>query len=372
MFCLLSVRFALTVHIIGGDKGYRAKIVRIQSVFCGYPQERSLEKVAKQPLAYNASMSAQNNPTPAAQALSKRARYTALSIAILGAFLFAAKGVLAKLLYREGIDATTLLGLRMLLSAPLFAVMAVWTWGNEPRITRRDVLHIAGLGFVGYYLSSYLSFWGLEYISAGLERLILFLNPAVVLLLGMLFYRRKVSSQQWLSMALAYAGIILVFWNDTQSMGADHARIALGSAIVFAAALTYGFYLLMSGEIVRRTGSLRLVSLAMLVASFYSMVHVVLFSKAGSIAALFVQSEAVWGLSAINAVFCTVLPVTMLMVAVSRLGAGTAAQAGMVGPVATLFLSYFFLGEAVTPLQMAGTALAMVGIVVLGRAKAQP
>ncbi len=302
------------------------------------------------------------------QTLSQ-SRYVALSIAIVGAFLFAAKGVLAKLLYREGIDATTLLALRMLLSAPFFAVMAVWTWRNEPRMQPMDLLKIAGLGFVGYYLSSYLSFWGLEYVSVGLERLILFLNPTVVLLLGMLLYNRQVLRQQWLSMALAYAGIVLVFWNDTHIEGAPLGQVALGAIIVFAAALTYGFYLLLSGEVVKRYGSLRLVSLAMLVSAVYSMVHYVLLSSAGTFASLFVQTPAVWRLSLINAVFCTFLPVTLLMVAVSRLGAGTAAQAGMVGPVATIFLGYFFLGETITALQLAGTVVVMAGVVVLGRIK---
>jgi drug/metabolite transporter (DMT)-like permease len=300
-------------------------------------------------------------------------RHFALLLAIVGAILFAAKGVLAKLMYREGIDATTLLALRMLLSAPFFAAMAAYTWADKPALVRSDTLKIAGLGFIGYYLSSYLSFLGLEYVSVGLERLILFLNPTVVLLLGMLLYKRRVSGQQWLSMGLAYAGIVLVFWNDTHmdnSGDASTTRIATGAAIVFASALTYGLYLLLSGEAVKRYGSLRLVSLAMLVSTGYTMVHFVVLGEQHSLASLFVQTPTVWGLSLINAVFCTVLPVSMLMVAVSRLGAGTAAQAGMIGPVATIFLGYFFLGEAITVLQMLGTALVMAGMVVLGRVKA--
>ena len=267
----------------------------------------------------------------------------ALILAILGAVLFAAKGILAKLMYREGLDSTTLLALRMLLSAPMFAVMAMCTWRDEPRLVRSDALKIAGLGFVGYYLSSYLSFLGLEYVSVGLERLILFLNPTVVLLLGMLLYKRQVSKGQWLSMFLAYAGILLVFWSDTHVTNAPTASIALGAAIVFASALTYGFYLLQSGEVVKRYGSLRLVSLAMLVSTAYTMVHYLIFSQQHDLTRLFIQTPVIWYLSVANAIFCTVLPVSLLMVAVSRLGAGTAAQAGMIGPVATIFLAYFFL-----------------------------
>jgi drug/metabolite transporter (DMT)-like permease len=213
----------------------------------------------------------------------------------------------------------------------------------------------------------------LEYISVGLERLILFLNPTVVLLLGMLLYKRRVSAQQWISMALAYGGILLVFWSDIHVSGASTSRLVWGTGIVFTAAVTYGFYLLMSGEVVKRYGSLRLVSLAMLVSTVYSLIHFVvrdwLAGGTGSLLGLFHQTPTVWVLSGLNAVFCTVLPVTMLMVAVSRLGAATAAQAGMVGPVATIFLGYFYLGELITPMQILGTALVMVGIVVLSRVR---
>lgn len=295
-------------------------------------------------------------------------RTAALTIAIVGSFLFAMKGILAKLMYREGIDSTTLLALRMLLSFPFFALMAAYSWRQEPRLKAMDALKIAGLGFMGYYLSSFLSFLGLEYVSVGLERLILFLNPTVVLLLGWLFYKRTVSRQQWLSMALAYAGIVLVFWSDTHVQGAA-GTVALGAAIVFLAALTYGFYLLMSGEVVVRYGSVRLVALAMMVSTVYTAVHYWVVSPTHSLSSLFVQTPMVWGLSLGNAVFCTVLPVTMLMVAVARLGAGTAAQAGMVGPVATIFMGYAFLGEVITPLQLAGTGLVLAGVVVLSRIK---
>lgn len=272
-------------------------------------------------------------------------------------------------MYREGIDATTLLSLRMLLSFPFFAAMAFYTWRDEPRLVRMDAIKIAALGFIGYYLSSYLSFLGLEYVSVGLERLILFLNPTVVLLLGMLLYKRRVSSGQWISMALAYAGILLVFWNDTHVANASTATIGLGALFVFSSALTYGFYLLQSGEVVKRYGSLRLAALAMLVSTVYTMIHYVIVSPHHDLMRLFTQTPSVWYLSVINAVFCTVLPVSLLMVAVSRLGAGTAAQAGMIGPVATIFLAYFFLGESITALQLAGTALVIAGMIVLGRLK---
>jgi drug/metabolite transporter (DMT)-like permease len=183
-----------------------------------------------------------------------------LAIAVVSAIFFSAKAIVAKLLYRHGLDAVTVLGLRMLLSGPVFFMVALWTWRQAPRLSFRDVTRISALGFVGYYGSSMLDFMGLQYISAGLERLILFLTPTFVLLLGMGLYRRPVTGRQWLSMICAYAGILLVFAHDLELGGS---RVLLGSSLVLVAAIAYAVYLLLSGELVRRVGALRLVGLAM-------------------------------------------------------------------------------------------------------------
>ena len=286
-------------------------------------------------------------------------------LAFLGALLFTSKGIVAKLLYREGVDATTVMGLRMLLSAPVFALIAAWSWGRKPALTAQDGLKILGLGFVGYYLSSFLSFAGLQYISAGLERLVMFLNPTVVLLMGWVWFKRRINRRQWLSMGFCYLGIVAVFWNDAHVTG-DVSVIALGTSLIFASTLTYGVYMLLSGEMVSKYGSLRLVSLAMLASTLFTMTH---YALSRPFIELFVQSASVWRLSAINALFCTVFPVTLMMLAIQRLGAGPVSQMGMVGPVATVGLSYWILGEPITGLQVLGTALVIVGIVVLSRQK---
>lgn len=286
-----------------------------------------------------------------------------LALAGLGAVFFSAKAVVAKLLYRHGIDAVTLIALRMLLSAPVFAVVALWTWNHGPRPGLRDTVRIVALGLVGYYGSSMLDFMGLQHISAGLERLILFLTPTFVLLLGMLMYRRRVGVRQWLSMAFAYAGIVLVFWHDV-SLGGGH--VALGSAFVFGAALLYAIYLLLSGELLQRVGTLRLVSLAMCVSAVASIAQ---YAVLRPLPGLFEQVPAVWGLSLVNATLCTVLPVFLTMFGVARVGAGNASQAGMIGPVATLLLAWWLLAEPITGLQLAGTALVMAGIFLLSARK---
>ncbi len=282
-----------------------------------------------------------------------------IALAAVGAIFFSTKAIVAKLLYREGIDAVTLIALRMLLAAPVFLVVALWASWKSPRLSHRDLMRVAMLGCVGYYGSSMLDFLGLQYISAGLERLILFLTPTFVLVLGVIVFKRRVTGRQWLSMGFAYAGIVLVFWHDV-SLGGPN--VVLGAGLVFGAAALYGIYLLFSGELIQRVGTLRLVALAMSVSSVLSIGQYFLLRGPES---LFQQSTAVWGLSLVNASLSTVLPVILTMYGVARVGAGNAAQAGMIGPISTLFLAWWILDEPFTALQGAGTVLVMVGIYLL-------
>jgi drug/metabolite transporter (DMT)-like permease len=300
------------------------------------------------------------SPAASTDARAQRAAYHGgLLLAGLGAMFFSAKAIVAKLLYAHGLDAVAVIALRMLLSVPVFVAIALWTCARSPRLSRRDLLRVAMLGLVGYYGSSMLDFMGLQYVSAGLERLILFLTPTFVLLLGMLVYGRKVTAAQWLSMAFAYAGIVLVFQHDVALGGA---QVAFGAGLVFGAALLYAIYLLYSGELIQRVGTLRLVALAMCASSVLGVGQYFVLREP---ATLFHHSPEVWGLSLLNATVCTVLPVFLTMFGVARAGAGNAAQAGMIGPVSTLFLAYWILGEPITALQLAGTVLVMIGIFLL-------
>ena len=188
---------------------------------------------------------------------------TGLLLASLGAIAFSGKAIIVKLAYRHGVDAVTLIMYRMLFALPIFALMAWWSSRGKPPLTRRDVLGILGLGFTGYYLASFLDFAGLAYISASLERLILYLNPTLVLLLGLVLYQRHISRRQALGMAISYGGVALVFGHEIKLEGAD---AALGALLVFGSAVSYAMYLSFSGELVQRLGSLRLVGWATSVA----------------------------------------------------------------------------------------------------------
>lgn len=285
-----------------------------------------------------------------------------LLLAIAGAIGFSGKAIIIKLAYRHGaqVDAVTLLMWRMLLALPLFLLLAWWAGRGQPKLTPRDGLDVALLGFSGYYLASYLDFAGLQYISAGLERLILYLNPTLVLLLSWLGLRARVHARQGVAMALSYAGVLLVFAHEVKLDGRD---TGLGALLVLGSALSYAVYLTRSGEVVKRLGTLRLTGLATTVACLLCIGQFLLLRP---LAAAWVPEPVLW-LSLLNATACTFVPVLCVMAAIQRIGAPLAAQAGMVGPMSTLLLATWLLDEPFNAWVLAGTALVLAGVGLLAR-----
>lgn len=311
--------------------------------------------------------------TDAARDVARRRFVTGLWMGATGAVLFAGKAIIIKIAYRYGTDATTLLGLRMLYAAPLFAAIA-WAvsarrgaraLGPPAQWRPRDGWRIVGIGLVGYYLSSYLDFMGLQYISAGLERIILYLSPSVVLLLSFALWRRPIVKAQWIALALCYAGTLGVLGADLRQQGPN---VALGSALVFGSAVTYAIYLIASGQLVKRLGALRLTSLATLVACT-ACVAQALVLRGGAMGQ---QPWQVHALSVLNAVVCTFVPLFLMMMSIERVGAAIGAQVGMVGPASTIVMAAVFLGEPITALQVLGTATVLAGALMLSRAAPRP
>ena len=297
---------------------------------------------------------------------------TGLLLALLGSIAFSGKAIIVKLAYRYGVDAVTLLMYRMLFSLPFFAIMAWWASRGKEALTKHDWFGILGLGFTGYYLASYLDFAGLAYITASLERLILYINPTLVLILAWLLYKKPISARQVAGMALSYSGILLVFGHELvmQEFGAGvgAANTILGSLLVFASAISYAIYLAYSGELVKRLGSLRLVGLATTVACVLCIVQFMLMRP---LSAMQVAPQVIW-LSVLNATLCTALPVVAVMMAIERIGAPLASQTGMIGPMSTILMGVFILGEPLTVWVVLGTVLVLSGVywVSRGRAKA--
>lgn len=278
-----------------------------------------------------------------------------------GAIAFSGKAIIVKLAYRHGVDAVTLIMLRMLFALPLFLLLSWWAGRGKPPLTRRDWLVLLGLGFSGYYLASFLDFAGLAYISASFERLILYLNPTLVLGLGWLLFKRRVTGRQLLALAISYAGVLLVFGQELKLQGSD---VVLGAALVFGSAVSYAVYLVYSGEEVKRLGAFRLTGLATSIACVLCIVQFLLLRPLDSLAT--VAPEVLW-LSLLNATACTFAPVLMVMMAIERLGATLAAQTGMIGPMSTILMGVWLLGEPFTPWVAAGTALVLAGVWLLTR-----
>ena len=292
---------------------------------------------------------------------------TGLLLALCGSIAFSGKAIIVKLAYRHGVDAVTLIMFRMLFALPVFAVMAWWASRGKAALSRRDWLGIVWLGFTGYYLASFLDFAGLAHISASLERLILYLNPTLVMLLGLVLYKRRITAWQLAGTAISYCGVALVFGHELTLQGTgERTDAAWGALLVFSSAISYAIYLVYSGEMVKRLGALRLVGLASVVACVLCILQFVLLRPLDS--ALAVAPEVVW-LSVLNATACTVAPVLMVMMAIERIGASMAAQTGMVGPMSTILMGVLVLGEPFTVWVGAGTALVIAGIFVFSRAR---
>ena len=280
---------------------------------------------------------------------------TGLLLAAAGSIAFSGKAIIVKLAYRHGVDAVTLVMLRMVLALPFFVLMAWWAGRGKASLTRADWLGVVGLGFCGYYLSSFLDFWGLEFISASLERLILYLNPTLVLVLGWLLFKKRITQRQGVAMAISYSGVLLVFGHEVGLAG-PHA--AWGALLVFLSAVTYAVYLTYSGQLVQRLGALRLAGLATTVACFFCIAQ---FALLRPMTALQVPEVVLW-LSFLNATVCTVLPVLLVMMAIERIGPGLTAQTGMIGPMSTLMMGVWILGEAFNASILVGTALVLSGV----------
>lgn len=292
---------------------------------------------------------------------ARSTRWIGPALAIVGTFGFSFKAILIKLAYAwHPIDATTLLALRMLYAAPFFIVMAWWAGRDAPPIARADIARLVWLGLIGYYLASFLDFAGLKYISAALERLVLYLYPTIVVLLSAAFYRKPIGRQAMVALALSYAGIVLVFWHDLQVIG-DTRSLALGGGLVFASALCYAVYLVGSADIIGRLGSMRFIAWAMLASTVFILAQ---FGLTRPLSALDVPLR-IHALTLAMAVFATVLPTWLIAEAIRRIGANQSSLVGSLGPVFTIGLGAMILGEPTHLVQLAGAALVLAGVMLV-------
>ena len=283
-----------------------------------------------------------------------------IALALVGVVAAAVWPILLKLAYVYVTDPVTLIALRMVFSLPFFVATAFWVRRDTARtaLTRHDWWAVLFLGFLGYYLASFLGFLGLQYISAGLGRLILFLYPTITLLLSALVLGKYVSRRDIVALMISYAGLALVL---SQGFAGENRNLMLGALLVFGSALCYAVYLVSSSQVVTRIGSVRFTAYATSVASLLCILQFLLLRP---LSALQLPPQ-VYGLAIAMAVGCTVLPVFVTSEALRRIGANQVAIIGAAGPVTTIFLGWLGLEESMTLLQLAGAALVLAGVLLV-------
>ena len=284
-----------------------------------------------------------------------------LLLALLAAFGFSLKAIFIKLAYPYGVDAITLLALRMGFALPVFLWIGLAEHKAGAALSRQDWGKLFLLGCLGYYGASILDFWGLEYISAGLERLILFTYPTLTILIGVLFQGKAFTRREGVAIALCYTGIGFAFMHDL-NLG-DTRSVLIGGALVFASSVSYAFYLSGSGPMIARLGAMRFAALAMLFSSAVTLIH---FLAVQPLTA-FIQPLPVYGWALAMALFATVIPVFALSAAIRRIGAGPASLFGMVGPILTIGFGWWLLGEPISIEQTIGAIFVVLGILIVSR-----
>lgn len=302
-------------------------------------------------------------PEPLGRSVSKTHNIVGVSLAAIGAVAFSIRPIFVKLAYEDMSDPVTLLALRMIFSLPFFVIALVLYRGPSgsqklPSITARDALSLAALGFVGYYLSSFLDMIGLQYVAAGVGRLILFMYPTIVVVISAVVLGKRITRRELIALAITYGGVALVFSGQLDKTSEN---FWLGALLVMLSAVTFSVYLVGSGEVVLRLGSIRFTAYATAAASVYCIVQ---FMALRPLSALVLPSR-VYLLALCMALFSTVMPVFMMAEALRRIGASRVAMISALGPVATVVSGYFGLDERMSLVQSVGGLLVVVGVLIV-------
>ena len=281
-------------------------------------------------------------------------------IGITGIVMFSAKAIMVKLGYRYDVDTVTLLLLRMVFALPFYFVIAVKETKkkNSNKLSKKDIWRVIGLGFIGYYLASYFDFFGLKFISASLERLILFVYPTLVIIISVIFLKKKATRIQIYSILVTYLGIFIAFADDLNFEG-DNLWIGVGS--IFLSALTYAFYLVGSGVMIPKLGAVRFTAYAMTVSCIMVIIHYLLTNTVEVLH----QPWQVYALGFGMATVSTVIPSFLISEAIRRLGASNFAIFGSIGPISTIVLAIIFLGERIDFYQIIGTIVVIIGVSII-------
>ena len=291
-------------------------------------------------------------------------------ICLLGAICFSTKAIFVKLAYRDtAVDAVSLLALRMIFSLPFFLVSAgvYSSKENNVKFTTKQWMYVAIIGCLGYYISSLLDFMGLQFVTASIERLILFIYPTLVLLMNSVLFKQKIKPIQWLAVILTYAGLLLAFFSEVDFDSSQNENFLWGSFLIFVCAFTYAAYIVGSGKLIPMVGAIKFNSYAMSFACVGVLLHFFVTSEQS----LIELPAKVYTYSFLMAILSTVIPSYLVTLGIKRIGSDTAAIVGSVGPVSTILLAYFFLNESIFAMQIVGTAMILFGVLLVSRGKGE-
>jgi drug/metabolite transporter (DMT)-like permease len=289
-------------------------------------------------------------------------------IMFLGSILFSIKAIIVKICYRYNIDSASLLSLRMLFSLPFFISVALYhNYKNrneeKTKLTSGDWLKISFLGIIGYYLASIFDFEGLKYISAGTERLILFIYPTIVLVITLFRNKRNIYKHELTALLLTYSGVSLVYFHELSPN--NNNQILIGGILILFSAITYAIYLVGSGDLIPKIGVIYYTTYAMIVSTIAITIHHYLLTTKS----LLSFPLELYAMVLFMAIFSTVIPGYMVSWSIKKIGASNSAIIASVGPVSTIVLAYFFLDENFTLYQFIGTIMVISGVIIVGSRK---
>ena len=285
-------------------------------------------------------------------------------ITFSGAVLFSTKAIIVKKAFQEThVDALSLLAVRMIFSLPFYLGMAVFTGNKKDNVhfTKQQWFWIITLGLFGYYISSFLDFAGLQYVSAGLERLILFLYPTFAVLINATVFKQKISHIQLLALMLTYTGIAIAYFGQLSVDTAGHAFF-FGSFLIFLCAITYAIYIVGSGKLIPQVGAAKFTAYAMLASTAGVFIHYLL---AGNYTLLHSGTEF-WGYGIALAILATVIPSFLISYGMKQIGSNNVAIVSGIGPVSTIVQAHFILGEKIFTEQIEGNLLVIAWVLLIG------
>lgn len=296
---------------------------------------------------------------------NSRSHILGIVFVIVGSIAYSAKAIFVKLALGYGVDPLTILSMRMLVAAPIFALILYQAYPSSEvrvKINFKDHMMLILTALLGFYMSSMLDFYGLQYITASLERIVLFSYPAMVVVFSALLFKKTITKQKFYALIICYLGLVLAFISE---LGQNQANLLLGSLLILACAVTFSFYYIGSERLILIFGSRVFTAYAMLVATAATSIHF-LFTRP---IAGFYQAVDFYLIIFGMAIFSTVVPTIMLSEGIKRIGASSAAIVSIVGPFSTIVLAALILGESMSILQILGGMLVVTGILLLGNQK---